>query len=109
MEDQNIFGDVYKKGAVKQRLEDIYMLRRALGCGMNILPESVRSLSGRIILLSLGRERYEQQVLQMIEEREVFRKNKHFGQADHMRNRIKKEGFEVIDGKKGLQIKKVVS
>ena len=48
-------------------------------------------------------------VRQMIEEREVFRKNKHFGQADHMRNRIKKEGFEVIDGKKGLQIKKVVS
>src|SRR3989338_3794326 len=53
IKEKRIFADVYKNGAVQQRLKDLSILRRDLGCEINALPESVRALAGRIILLSL--------------------------------------------------------
>ena len=47
------------------------------------------------------------EVAQMIEEREVMRKNGEYVKADHMRNRIRKMGFDLKDTKKGTEIIKI--
>lgn len=49
------------------------------------------------------------EVAQMIKEREIMRKRDEFTKADHMRNRIRKMGFDVLDTKNGTEIKKIKS
>lgn len=46
-------------------------------------------------------------VQRMIEEREGMRKRGEYTQADHMRNRIRKLGFDVLDSEKGTEVKKL--
>jgi cysteinyl-tRNA synthetase len=46
-------------------------------------------------------------VQELIAERFALRKNRQFTKADHLRNRIKKLGYDIVDGKKGLEIKKI--
>jgi cysteinyl-tRNA synthetase len=48
-----------------------------------------------------------QEIQKMINEREELRRNKQFTKADHLRNRIKKLGFEILDTGKGIEIKKI--
>lgn len=50
-----------------------------------------------------------EEVQQMIKERESLRKEKSYSKADHLRNRIKKLGYDIRDSKKGIEIKKVDS
>lgn len=47
------------------------------------------------------------QVQELIEERNALRKQGSFTQADHIRNKIKKLGFNVKDTKKGVEIEKI--
>jgi cysteinyl-tRNA synthetase len=46
-------------------------------------------------------------VQMLIEERMDFRRAKRFNLADQWRNKIKKRGFELLDGKNGLEIRKI--
>lgn len=48
-----------------------------------------------------------QEVLDLVEERRQARKDRHYSQADQLRNKIKKLGFDVIDTDKGAEIKKL--
>ena len=47
------------------------------------------------------------QVQQLIEEREQLRKKGSYTQADHIRNKIKKLGFNIKDTKKGAKIEEI--
>jgi len=48
-----------------------------------------------------------EEVRALVKEREELRKNKQFGKADQLRNRILKLGYEVIDTKNGYEMKKI--
>jgi cysteinyl-tRNA synthetase len=48
-------------------------------------------------------------VQELIKERELLRRSKQFTQSDHVRSRIKKLGYDVIDTKDGTEIKKLIS
>lgn len=48
-----------------------------------------------------------QDVKQMVREREEMRRRGEFTKADHMRNRIKKMGFDILDTKNGSEIRKL--
>lgn len=43
----------------------------------------------------------------LIKEREGYRKNKQYTKADHLRNRIKKSGYDILDTKEGYKIRKI--
>ncbi|MFH1186936.1 MAG: cysteine--tRNA ligase [Candidatus Levyibacteriota bacterium] len=45
-----------------------------------------------------------EEVIRMVNEREKLRKQRRFHLADQLRNKIKKMGYEVEDGKKGIKI-----
>ncbi|HZJ18020.1 MAG TPA: cysteine--tRNA ligase [Patescibacteria group bacterium] len=45
-----------------------------------------------------------EEVIRMVNEREKLRKQRRFYLADQMRNKIKKMGYEVEDGKKGIKV-----
>lgn len=45
-------------------------------------------------------------VQELIRERQILRKNRQFTKADHLRNKIKKLGYEIIDNKDGTIIKR---
>lgn len=47
------------------------------------------------------------EVRELIEKRQSLRKGRQFTQADHLRNRIRKLGYDVEDTKNGLEIKKI--
>ena len=51
-------------------------------------------------------ENLPEEIQEMIAERHTLRKNRHFSQADQMRNKIKKLGYDLQDTEHGLQIKK---
>ncbi len=46
-------------------------------------------------------------VQQLINEREAYRRNKQYTKADHLRNKIVKLGYEILDTKNGVEIKRV--
>lgn len=48
-----------------------------------------------------------QDVQALIKEREGYRRNKQYTKADHLRNKIKKLGYDILDAKDGYKIKKV--
>jgi len=39
----------------------------------------------------------------------MARRNKQYIQADHLRNKVKKLGFDIQDTEKGIEIKKIAS
>jgi len=49
------------------------------------------------------------EVQELIEMRQMARKNKQYIQADHLRNKVKKLGFDIQDTEKGIEIKKIAS
>ncbi len=48
-----------------------------------------------------------QEVLDLVEERRLHRKAKQYVAADHIRNKIKKLGYDIVDDGKGTQVKKL--
>ncbi|MDD4497225.1 MAG: cysteine--tRNA ligase [Methanosarcinaceae archaeon] len=54
-----------------------------------------------------GSEKVPAEVLKMVEERETARKEKDWGKADRLRERIKELGYAVQDMKEGAQVKKI--
>jgi cysteinyl-tRNA synthetase len=46
------------------------------------------------------------EVKELVRERQQLRKNRQFGQADQLRNKIQKLGYEVVDTDKGYEIRK---
>lgn len=46
-------------------------------------------------------------IREMIAQRQIYRKNKQFTKADHYRNKILKMGYELLDTKDGVKIKKI--
>ena len=47
------------------------------------------------------------EVKKLIEEREQFRRGRSFTKADHLRNKIKKLGYNIRDTEKGIEIEKI--
>ncbi|MBU1005949.1 MAG: cysteine--tRNA ligase [Nanoarchaeota archaeon] len=60
-----------------------------------------------VIEFSAKVEKISGDIQQLIDEREEARKNKAFKKADEIRDRLKKEGIELIDTKEGVRWKKV--
>lgn len=52
-------------------------------------------------------EEVPEDVLALIEERQSLRREKKFHLADQFRNKIRRRGFEILDGKNGLEIRKI--
>ena len=48
-----------------------------------------------------------QEVLDLVEERRLHRKSKQYVAADHIRNKIKKLGYDIVDDGKSTQVKKL--
>ncbi len=48
-----------------------------------------------------------QDIQELIKERDMLRRNKQFTKSDHLRNTIKKMGYDVIDTDEGTRIKKI--
>ena len=46
-------------------------------------------------------------VQELVQERESLRKQRQFTQADQIRNQIKKLGYDIVDTKKGTEVKKL--
>jgi len=46
-------------------------------------------------------------IKKLIEEREQLRKRGSYTQADHIRNKIKKLGYNIKDTKNGVEIEKI--
>lgn len=46
-------------------------------------------------------------IMEMVREREKLRRQKHYGQSDQLRNKIKKLGYKVLDTEKGTEVSKI--
>jgi cysteinyl-tRNA synthetase len=46
------------------------------------------------------------EITKMVEERTIAKKNKDFKKADEIRNKIKEMGYELVDKKDGVEVKK---
>jgi cysteinyl-tRNA synthetase len=80
--------------------------------------KKLRSLAVMDRVLGLGLEEYRQnesqkkpvnipaEVKELAQERQKLRKSKQFAQADQLRNKVLKMGFEIVDTEKGYEIKK---
>ncbi|MBU0628189.1 MAG: cysteine--tRNA ligase [Nanoarchaeota archaeon] len=60
-----------------------------------------------VIEFSAKVEKISGDIQQLIDEREEARKNKAFKKADEIRDRLKKEGIELIDTKEGVRWKRI--
>jgi len=47
------------------------------------------------------------EIKKMIKEREIARREKDWGKADELRDEIKRKGFVLEDGEKGVEVKKL--
>lgn len=79
------------------KLESILKMDQVLGLGLDKAKEKRKHV--KIVVPA--------QVKKLIEEREYLRKKGSFTQADHIRNRIKKLGFNIKDTEKGVEIEKI--
>jgi cysteinyl-tRNA synthetase len=78
----------------KLRLELLYEFDKVLGLG---LKEAKKERMGDI----------PEEIMKMVEERTEAKKNKDFKKADEIRNKIKSMGYELIDKKDGVEVKKI--
>jgi cysteinyl-tRNA synthetase len=81
----------------EQKMRSLLKMDEVLGLG---LREYVETTAKKPVNVP-------QEVLDLVEERRQARKDRHYSQADQLRNKIKKLGFDIIDTDKGSQIKKL--
>ncbi len=80
------------------KAESLFKFDEVLGLGLSNYKEEKRKKD----------EIIPKDIMKMVEEREELRRSKHFTQADHLRNRIKKLGYVIQDRKgKASIIKKI--
>ncbi len=84
--------------APDSKLNSIFRMDEVLGLG---LEEYFNTHSMRLPL------EVPDEITQLIKERKELRKHNHFDQADQIRNKIKKLGFDIEDSKSGTKIKKL--
>ena len=58
-------------------------------------------------LLEKGKVKVPDEVKKLVEEREIYRGEKNWKKADSLREKIKKLGFEILDGKSGVGVKRI--
>ena len=46
-------------------------------------------------------------IAELVKEREGYRRNKQYTKADHVRSKVRKLGFDILDTKKGMEFKKI--
>lgn len=83
----------------EQKLHTLFKMDEVLGLG---LREYYQATAGKPADVP-------EEVIALIEERRIARKNKQYVQADHIRNKIKKLGFDIQDTASGVEIKKLAS
>jgi cysteinyl-tRNA synthetase len=94
----SVLWDMVKSDIPKAaKLRNLYMMDEVLGLRLR----EYRDEKAKEVPITVPDE-----VRELAEERHQLRKNKHFGQADQLRNKILKLGFEVIDTDRGFEIKK---
>ena len=76
------------------RLELLYEFDNVLGLGL----KDVKNKS---------RDDIPDEILKLVEERTTAKKNKDFKKADEIRNKIKEMGYELVDKKDGVEVKKI--
>lgn len=81
----------------EQKLHSLLKMDDILGLG---LREYYEATAGKPVDVP-------QEVMDLIELRRQARKSKQFIQADHLRNKIKKLGFDIQDTDSGIEIKKL--
>lgn len=79
------------------KAESLYKMDQVLGLGFENAREK-----RKLIKIVVPNE-----VQRLIEERNHLRKQGSYTQADHVRNKIKKLGFNIKDTKKGVEIEKI--
>lgn len=95
----SVLWDMVKSGGSSgQKLQSLYKMDQVLGLKLREYRESELHKKPVKIPAEVG---------ELVKEREELRKNKQFGQADQLRNRILKLGYEVVDTKTGYDIRKV--
>lgn len=82
-------------GKNREVLEKILELYRAFAAVLGLFEKKDRC------------EKVPAEVLNLVEERETARKDKDWGKADSLRDRIKELGYTVQDMKEGAQVKKI--
>lgn len=83
---------VSKKAAFLLKMDEI------LGLGLRQWSEENQKISLSQLPSDVG---------DLIKEREVYRKNKQYTKADHLRNKIKKLGYDILDTASGSLIKRI--
>lgn len=78
----------------KVRLDLLYDFDNVLGLGL----KDVKNKS---------RDDIPDEMLKLVEERTTAKKNKDFKKADEIRNKIKEMGYELVDKKDGVEVKKI--
>ena len=78
----------------KVRLDLLYDFDNVLGLGL----KDVKNKS---------RDDIPDEILKLVEERTTAKKNKDFKKADEIRNKIKEMGYELVDKKDGVEVKKI--
>ncbi|MBI4084556.1 MAG: cysteine--tRNA ligase [Candidatus Levybacteria bacterium] len=80
------------------KLQSVLKMDKVLGLDLAKAQQYV----GKTMPVSIPAE-----VQHLINEREKLRKEKRYAQADQLRNKIKKLGFDIEDSKKGTEVKKI--
>jgi len=79
------------------KAESLLKMDQVLGLGFDKAKEKSKSI--KIVVPA--------EVQRLIEERNALRKQRSFTQADHIRNKIRKLGYNIKDTPKGVQIEKI--
>ena len=88
------------------KAESLFRMDEVLGLGFKKYQiSSFDNASDKNI--KYQKEEIPQSIKEMIEKREVLRKRKRYHLADQLRNKMKKMGYNVIDTKKGVEIRKI--
>mgnify|MGYP006356185257 CR=1 len=81
-----------------EKLQILYMMDEVLGFGLKTYREQE---------LKRKPQQIPTEVKELVQEREMLRKSRQFGQADQIRNKILKMGYEVVDTKDGFEIREI--
>jgi cysteinyl-tRNA synthetase len=83
-----------EKISSKQKLELIYDFDKVFGLNLSEIKEK-------------GMEDIPDEVMKLVADRTEAKKNKDFKRADEIRKKIKEMGYEVVDKKDGVEVKKI--
>ena len=79
------------------KAESLYKMDQVLGLDLEKAKEKKKQI--KIVVSS--------EVQRLIEDRNRLRKQGSYIQADHLRNKIKKLGYNIKDTEKGVQVEKI--